>query len=84
MSLSKHQLSAARKRKCLSLDVKIVIPDDANEHPKMGCRKIADHFSVGKTAASNTLKDGKNLYERSSSFSKVAIKVSSWKLPSYQ
>ena len=61
MSLSKHQLSAALKRKCLSLDEKIVILDYANEHPQMGCWKIAEHFSVGKTAISNILKDGKNL-----------------------
>ena len=61
MSLSKHQLSAARKRKCLSLDEKIATLDYANEHPKMGCWKIAEHFSVGKTAVSNILKDGKNL-----------------------
>ena len=27
----------------------------------MGCRKITEHFSVGKTAVSNILKDGKNL-----------------------
>ena len=27
----------------------------------MGCRKIAEHFSVRKTAVSNILKDGKNL-----------------------
>ena len=61
MSLSKHQLSAALKRKCLSIDEKIVILDCANEHPKMGCRKIAEHFSGEKTAVSNILKDGKNL-----------------------
>ena len=53
MSLSKHQLFAALKRKCLSLDEKIVILDYANEHPKMGCWKIAEHFSIGKTAVSN-------------------------------
>ena len=61
MSLSKHQLSAALKRKCLGLDEKIVILDYANEHPKMGCQKIAEHFSLGKTTASNILKGGKNL-----------------------
>ena len=61
MPLSKHELSAALKRKCLSLDKKIVILDYANESPKMGCRKIAEHFSVGKTTASNLLKEGKNL-----------------------
>ena len=27
----------------------------------MGCRKIAEHFSVGKTAVSNILEGGKNL-----------------------
>ena len=61
MPFSKHQLSGALKRKCLSLDEKIVILDYASEHPKMGCLKIAEHFSVGKTAVSNILKDGKNL-----------------------
>ena len=61
MSLSKHQLSAALKRKCLSLDEKIVILDYANEHPNIGYRKIAEHFSVGKTAVLNILKDSKNL-----------------------
>ena len=57
MSLPHQQL----KRKCLSLDEKIVILDYANEHPKMGCWKIAEHFSVGKTAVSYILKDRKNL-----------------------
>ena len=61
VTLSKHQLSAALKRKCLSLDEKIVILDYTDEHPKMSCRKIAENFSVGKTAVSNILKDGKNL-----------------------
>ena len=61
MPFSKHQLSGALKSKCLSLDEKIVILDYASEHPKMGCWKIAEHFSVGKKAVSNILKDGKNL-----------------------
>ena len=61
MSFSKYQSSAALKRKCLSLDEKIVILDYVNEHPKMGCPKIAENFSVGKTTVSNILKDGKNL-----------------------
>ena len=43
------------------VDGKIVILDYANEHPKMGWWKIAEHFSVEKTAVSNILKDGKNL-----------------------
>ena len=58
LSLSKHQLSAALKRKSLSPDEKTVILDYAN---KMDCRKIAEYFSFGKIAASNILKDGRNL-----------------------
>ena len=61
MSLSKCQLSAALKRKCLSLDDKISLLDYASEHPKTGCRQLAKHFSIGKTAVANILKDAKNL-----------------------
>ena len=31
------------------------------DHPEMGCRKLAKHFSVGKTIISNILIDSKNL-----------------------
>ena len=40
---------------------KINILDYAIQHPTMGCRKLAEHFSIGKTAVSNILKDSKNL-----------------------
>ena len=50
MSLSNHHLSAALKRKCLVLNEKIAILDYAKEHPKTGRRKLAEHFSVGKTS----------------------------------
>ena len=53
MSLSKHELSAALKRKYLDLNEKIAVLDYANEHPKMGCRKLTEHVSVGKTIISN-------------------------------
>ena len=61
MSLSKHQISAAPKRKCWDLNEKIAVLDYTNEHPKMDCRKLAEHFLVGKTAISNILKESKNL-----------------------
>ena len=60
MWFSKHQLSAALKRKCLDLNEKITILDYANEHRKMGCRKLAEHFSIRKKAISNILKESKN------------------------
>ena len=44
MSLSKHRLSAVLRRKCLDLNKKIAILDYANEHPKIDCRKLAEHF----------------------------------------
>ena len=60
MSLSKDQLSVALKRKYLDLHEKIAILEYANER-KMGCRKLAEHFSVDKTAISIILKDSENL-----------------------
>ena len=61
MKLSKYQLSVALKWKCLDLNQKIAILDYANEHPKMSCWKLAEHFSIGKTGISNILKGNKNL-----------------------
>ena len=60
IALSKHQLSTALKRNCLDLNEKIDIFDYANEHPKIGYRKLIKQFSGGKTAISNILKDSKN------------------------
>ena len=62
MLLSRRQLSAALKRKCLDLNEKVAILDYRNEYSKMGCRKLAEHFSVVfSTVISNNLKDSKNL-----------------------
>ena len=47
-TLSKHHLPAGLSRKCLDLNEKIAIMDHANKHPKMGCRKLAEHFSAEK------------------------------------
>ena len=49
--------STALKKKCLDLNEKIAILDNANEHHKVDCRKLAEHFSVGKTTISNILRD---------------------------
>ena len=43
MPLSKHQLSASIKRKCLDLDEKIEILDYAAKHPELGYRLLAKH-----------------------------------------
>ena len=57
MSLSKHQLSATLKMKCVDLNEKFPSLDYANGHPKIGCLKLSEHCSVGKTAISSILKD---------------------------
>ena len=49
------------KRECLNVDEKIEILDYVAEHPALGCRKLAEHFSIGKTAIANILKKGKTL-----------------------
>ena len=61
MSLSKHYLSASMKRKYLNLDEKIEILDYASEHPELDFRKLAEDFSVIKTAIANILKQGKTM-----------------------
>ena len=73
MSFSKHQLSAALKRKCPRLDEKIVILYYANEHPKMGCWKIAEPFQLEKQLF-RTFWKMLRTYDRTLSFSKVPIK----------
>ena len=49
------------KRKCLNLDEKIEILDYAAKYPELGCWKLAEHFSVGKTGIAKILKQGKTL-----------------------
>ena len=57
----KHQLAASMKRECLNVDEKIEILDYVAEHPELGCRKLAEHFSFGRTAIANILKKGQTL-----------------------
>ena len=61
------------KRKNLSLDEKMKVIDYPNKNPKMGCRVIAEHFSIGKTCVSNILRNAKTL-QREYEFSKEIVK----------
>jgi len=49
------------KRKNLTLDEKIKVLDYKLAHPKTSVRDLATHFSIGKTAAGNILKNSKQL-----------------------
>ena len=61
MPCSNFQLSARMKRKNLSLDEKMKVIDYANKNPKMECRVIAEHFSIGKTCVSDILRNAETL-----------------------
>ena len=61
MSPSKHQLTASMRTRCLSLDEKTEILDYAAKNLDLGCQKLSEHLSVGKTAIGNILKCGKTL-----------------------
>ena len=73
MSCSKFQLSTRMKRKNLSLDEKMKVIDYANKNPKIGCRVIAEYFSVGNTCFSNILRNTKAV-QREYEFFKVNCK----------
>ena len=60
---------------------KIEILDYVAEHPELGCRKLAEHFSIGKTAIANILKKGKTLRKDLEFFKGTCIKASSRKIP---
>ena len=61
MSLSKHQLAGKLSKKTLSLDEKVKFLDFAKGNPNFGCRKLAEIFKIGKTAAANILKEEKSI-----------------------
>ena len=58
MAMSKYQLAVSlEKKKTLTLREKIKFLDYAEANEKLGWRKLADVFKIGKTAANNILKN---------------------------
>ena len=51
MSLSKHHLAGKLSKKTLSLGEKVNFLDYAKGNPNSACRKLAEIFKIGKTAA---------------------------------
>ena len=64
MAMSKYQLAGSLEKKTLTLQEKIKCLDYAEANEKLGCRKVADVFKIGKTAANNILKNKKMLREQ--------------------
>ena len=61
MAMSKYALAGYLQKKTLNLQDKIKFLDFADEHKNLGCRKLAEVFGIGKTAASNILKSKQKL-----------------------
>ena len=64
MAMSKYQLAGSLEKKTLKLQAKIKFLDYAEANEKLGCRKLADVFKIGKTAANNILKNKQMLREQ--------------------
>ena len=60
--LPKQQLSGKLAKKTLTLDEKIKFLNLAKKNPKLGCRKLADIYKTGKTAAANILMNLLRIY----------------------
>ena len=63
MAMSKYQLAGSLEKKTLTQE-KIKFLDYAEANEKLGCRKLADVFKIGKTAANNILKNKQKLREQ--------------------
>ena len=57
MAMPKYQLAGSLEKKTLTLQEKIKFLDYAEANEKLGCRKLADVFEIGKTVANNILKN---------------------------
>ena len=66
--MSKQQLAGKPAKKTLTLDEKIKYLDFAKKNPKFGCRKLAEIYNIGKTAAANILKNEKKIREQHETF----------------
>ena len=55
--MPKYQLAGSLEKKTLTLQEKIKFLDYAEANEKLGCRKLADVFEIGKTVANNILKN---------------------------
>ena len=66
--LSKQQLPGKLAKKTLTLDENIKFLDFAKKNPKLGCKKLAHTYKIGKTAAANILKNERKIREQGEMF----------------
>ena len=63
MALSKQKLVGALEKKILTLDEKITFLEYAEGNKTLGCPKLAEVFTIGKTAGAKILKNKKKIRE---------------------
>ena len=68
--LSKQQLAGKLAKKTLTLDEKIKFLNFPPKNLKLWCRKLADIYKIGQTAAVNILKNEKEIRENMKCFVK--------------
>ena len=65
---SKKQLAGKLAKKTLTLDEKVKLLDISKKNPKLGCRKLANIYKIGKTAAANILENEIKICEQHEMF----------------
>ena len=63
MALSEYQLAGSLEKRTLTLQEKIKFLDYAEANEKLGCRKLADVFKIGKTATNKNKQMLREQYE---------------------
>ena len=69
------QLCSRLQKKTLTLEEKIRVLDHAEKNPKVGCSKLAELLSVGKTQIAALIKDKRNVRAQYETFGSANNKL---------
>ena len=72
MALSKQQHAGKLAKKTLSLDERFKFLDFSRVLPTLECRKLAEIFKIGKTGATNIIKEDKNTRSQHELFHEIS------------
>lgn len=67
-TMSKNKLAGKLPKKTLTLEEKVNFLDFAGKNSKLGCRKLAEIFKIGKTAAAKILKNKDKIRQQHENF----------------
>lgn len=67
-TMSKNKLAGKLQKKTLTLEEKVNFLDFAGRNSKLGCRKLAEIFKIGKTAAAKILKNKDKIRQQHENF----------------